>query len=244
MAANAPRTGKFRKSIMNAEQVNLNPLPQSETSALPPEQALSALIDGELDAVHFEGLLATAHAETEALASWHSYLVIGDVLRGASIVTSSQPPGDFLADIRERLQAETTIAAVSTSGGLSPVHVQQTVPVGVSAANDAIFRWKLVAGCASLAAVMAVSWSVLSGSPTGTAGASPQFAAAPAISVPPTSPVTSPGTAVVVNTGQGTLIRDARLEELLAEHRQNAGMSALQMPTGFIRNATYDAAGR
>jgi sigma-E factor negative regulatory protein RseA len=40
------------------------------------------------------------------------------------------------------------------------------------------------------------------------------------------------------------VIRDAQLEALLAEHRQHGGMSALQTPTGFIRNATYDAAGR
>jgi sigma-E factor negative regulatory protein RseA len=49
---------------------------------------------------------------------------------------------------------------------------------------------------------------------------------------------------VAVSTGQGVVIRDARLEELLAEHRQHGGMSALQMPTGFIRGATYDASDR
>ena len=58
-------------------------------------------------------------------------------------------------------------------------------------------------------------------------------ASAPAIAAP-----------VAVNTGQGVVIRDAQLEALLAEHRQHGGMSALQMPSGFIRNATYEAAGR
>jgi sigma-E factor negative regulatory protein RseA len=47
---------------------------------------------------------------------------------------------------------------------------------------------------------------------------------------------------VAVSTGQGILIRDARLEQMLAEHRQYGGMSALQMPAGFLRNATYDTA--
>jgi sigma-E factor negative regulatory protein RseA len=47
---------------------------------------------------------------------------------------------------------------------------------------------------------------------------------------------------VVVQTAQGQVLRDVRLEELLAEHRQYGGMSALQMPAGFLRNATYDAA--
>ncbi|MBC7954750.1 MAG: hypothetical protein H7Y33_02615 [Cytophagales bacterium] len=56
----------------------------------------------------------------------------------------------------------------------------------------------------------------------------------------------APSTAspVVVSTDRGVLIRDAQLEALLAEHRQHGGMSALQMPSGFIRNATYDAGGR
>lgn len=230
---------------MNAAQVNLNPQPQQETGAIPPEHALSALIDGELDVAHVDGLLATVHSETDALATWHSYLVIGDVLRGAGVVTTVQPPGDFLAGIRERLQSEARPLTLSTSGGL-PAHTH-AVPMRAPAANDALFRWKLVAGLASLAAVMAVSWSVLSGAPSGAGGASPQLAVAPATAptpAPTATVATAPSTAVVVNTGQGPLIRDARLEELLAEHRQNAGMSALQMPTGFIRNATYDAAGR
>jgi sigma-E factor negative regulatory protein RseA len=51
-------------------------------------------------------------------------------------------------------------------------------------------------------------------------------------------------TAVVVNTPQGAVIRDTQLEALMAEHRQHGGMSALQMPAGFLRNATYDATGR
>lgn len=233
---------------MNVAQVNLNPLSQQETGAIPPEHVLSALIDGELDAAHVDGLLATVHSETDALANWHSYLVIGDVLRGAGVVTTAQPPGDFLAGIRERLRSEATPTTLPKSGAWTPIHEPKTVPTRAPAANDSLFRWKLVAGFASLAAVMAVSWSVLSGAPPGAGGgASPQLAAAPAAvasPAPAAAVATTPSTAVVVNTGQGPLIRDARLEELLAEHRQNAGMSALQMPTGFIRNATYDAAGR
>lgn len=232
---------------MNAAQVNLNPLSRQETDAIPPELALSALIDGELEVAHVDGLLTIAHRETDVLANWHSYLLIGDVLRGAGVVTAARPPGDFLAGIRERLQSEATPLTQPTLGGLTPVHAPHAVPTRAPAANDPLFRWKLVAGFASLAAVMAVSWTVLSGAPSGAGGASPQLAAAPAAAespAPAPTIATAPSTAVVVNTGQGPLIRDARLEELLAEHRQNAGMSALQMPTGFLRNATYDAAGR
>jgi sigma-E factor negative regulatory protein RseA len=111
--------------------------------------------------------------------------------------------------------------------------------VRAPAANDAVFRWKLLAGAASLAAVMAVSWSVLSGAPAGAGGsAGPQLA----LMQPAPEAAGNLPSAVLVSTPQGPVIRDARLEQLLAEHRQYGGMSALQMPAGFLRDATFDAA--
>lgn len=234
---------------MNAAQVNLNLRSQKEIDPVAPDQVLSALVDGEVDGVLLDGLLAADDGGAQVLSSWHAYQVIGDVLRGNRVVAPAQAPGDFLAGVRERLRSEAApvpVVPVVSDGRL--VQPPPSSLVRVPAANDAVFRWKLVAGAASLAAVMAVSWTVLSGAPSGAGGVpGPQLASAPVatqaavtvgtVAVPPSS-------AVVVNTGQGPLIRDARLEELLAEHRQNGGMSALQMPTGFIRNATYDAAGR
>jgi sigma-E factor negative regulatory protein RseA len=48
-----------------------------------------------------------------------------------------------------------------------------------------------------------------------------------------------PGT-VLAETQRGVMIRDARLDEFLAAHRQLGGASALQMPAGFLRNATFE----
>lgn len=235
---------------MNAAQVNWNLRSQKETDPVAPEQVLSTLVDGEVDGAMLDGLLVADEGGADVLASWHAYQVIGDVLRGNRVVVPAQAPGDFLAGIRGRLQSESVPSVQPVSGEKVPAQSPPASLVRVPAANDAVFRWKLVAGAASLAAVMAVSWTVLSGAPSGAGGvAGPQLASAPAPTqavVPATVEVAvvPPSSAVVVNTGQGPLIRDARLEELLAEHRQNGGMSALQMPTGFIRNATYDAAGR
>lgn len=234
---------------MNAAQVNSTPTAPKAAAPSLLDEALSALADGELDAEQLPGLFSTLdQRQPEAMASWHAYQLIGDVLRGEPPLASLVRPSDFLAGVRGRLEQEA-----------SPLHLMPRAnPKGETrylaapsapAANDAVFRWKLVAGLASLAAVMAVSWSVLSSTPRGVGGdASPQIAAVPAGSAPalPASTKSSDpaATAVVVNTGQGTLIRDARLEQLLAEHRQNGGMSALQNPTGFIRNATYESEGR
>jgi len=233
---------------MNAAQVSSNPGSREKTDLIAPEQLVSALVDGEVDAGQLAGMFTAERDRDELLGSWHAYQVIGDVLRGEGAAAPSRAPVDFLAGVRERLRSETVPAAEPAQDRHLRTPAQSVTQVGGAAANDAVFRWKLVAGFASLAAVMAVSWSVLSGAPPSAGGsAAPQLAAVPALPEAPASVVANvsePSSAVVVNTGQGPLIRDARLEELLAEHRQHGSMSALQMPTGFIRNATYDAAGR
>jgi sigma-E factor negative regulatory protein RseA len=75
-------------------------------------------------------------------------------------------------------------------------------------------------------AVAALGWSWISGSP-GEAQLA-RVAPTPATDVPQ-APV---------------MIRDARLDELLAAHRQSGGASALQMPSGFLRNATFEGPAR
>lgn len=232
---------------MNAAQDKLNARSPRESDLAVPAEMLSALVDGEVDTTQLHGLFAAEESSAEILGNWHAYQLIGEVLRGSGEVVATRSPDDFLAGLRQHLRSESSPVAPR----LEPVVLDRPAAalVRTSVANDAVFRWKLVAGVASLAAVMAVSWTVLGGAPAGVQGSggaqlaltpAPTETQAPAVAVNEVLP----SNAVVVSTGQGTLIRDARLEELLAEHRQNGSMSALQMPTGFIRNATYDAAGR
>lgn len=237
---------------MNAAQ-HQNHLPGENavalTNGLGNELALSALADGEISAAELGALLSSFQVAGETLADWHAYQVIGDVLRGHEDPINSKPTNDFLAAVRRGLQTQ-GIEAPATPLRPAQVAAVRAESRTSEAANDAVFRWKLVAGFASLAAVMAVSWSVLVGS----GGAQDGAAGAQLASTSPrTDPMhmllsTTAAAAAVpspaLNTDRGVLIRDAQLEALLAEHRQHAGMSALQMPSGFIRNATYDAAGR
>lgn len=240
---------------MNAEQHH-SPL-AGENAAGPSmvfcaDQALSALADGEISAAELDRLLATLESPAEAFSNWHAYQVVGAVLRANENPTGERQAGDFLAAVRTRLET----CAIEPMA-VPFLAVTAAVPaLGRSqAANDAEFRWKLVAGFASLAAVMAVSWNLITGSGSGSDGAAgAQLASAPpaalSVSTAQKPAATGGGAAlpaaapVVVSTGQGPVIRDAQLEALLAEHRQHGGMSALQMPSGFIRNATYEAAGR
>lgn len=207
---------------------------------------LSALVDGEIAADELDGVLAEYRLRGELRAAWHTYQVIGDVLRASAPALSVQAPQAFLAGIHARLQAE-TVSLAPSSPPLEAVPAPVPVLAGHAralAANDAVFRWKLVAGLASLAAVMAVGWTVLGSAPGGNGiGAQlalmgPPSAPGGTAAVEALAPAANP---VLVNTAQGPVIRDAGLEALLAEHRQYGGMSALQMPAGFLRNATYDA---
>ena len=192
-------------------------------------EQLSALVDGELGADAASALWQEDGAEV--CAAWARYQVIGDALRGSA---SQAADGARVAAIMQRVRQE---RAIATPAPVVPVVVAVN---RAEAANDAVFRWKMVAGFASLAAVVAVAWNMAGvGGASGAAGPQlaqlpPQVApvaAAPAAAVPPP---------VVVAGEQGPVLRDPRLEELMAAHRQAGGMSALQMPAGFLRNAAFD----
>ncbi len=217
----------------------MNNLANTPTDPLTRE-LLSALADGELTGTEFAvALEACQHDGDAAFASWSSYHLIGDVLRSpASGLRAADAP--FLARFNQLLNQPLggqTYAQDSKaySTGLEPV-AQKIQPTMVSApdrraaSNDGSFRWKLVAGFASLAAVASVAWNISGlSSPASTA----QLAQAQL-----------PLQQVLVASPQGPVLRDARLEELLAAHRQLGGRSALQEPSGFLRNATFENDGR
>jgi sigma-E factor negative regulatory protein RseA len=212
---------------MNTAHSNAHTNGSSTSSAEARGLVMSAFIDNELSLGELDTVLDAYADDADTRTSWQAYHLIGDVLRGSVVpVLPARSAPDFVAAISERLRAE----SIAPLPSLAPIaHVRGP------AANDSVFRWKLVAGLASLAAVVAVSWTLISGAGV-PAPAGAQLALASGPSTQPSS------VAVVVQTAQGQVLRDARLEELLAEHRQYGGMSALQMPAGFLRNATYDAA--
>lgn len=206
------------------------------------DERLSALLDGELSMVELDDWLLAQDADGAVQTACRRYQLIGQVMRAEPLVVEPTSPQDFLAGVRARLSS-------APASAMAPSPAQPAAqPRGV-AANDAVFRWKLVAGVASLAAVMAVSWSVLGGAPGPAGGVTPgpQMAQVPSGALGgalPGSGQANPGAAsatLVVNTERGPVLRDPRLEELLAEHRQYGGVSALQMPAGFLRDATHQS---
>lgn len=197
------------------------------------KEMVSALADGQLDAGQAAICLAAVARDETAIQAWQSYILIGEVLRSAErgALPSSTA---FLRRVTQRLSSEVVAAPPPV------VHAPVAEPAKVTArqlrspaANDGVFRWKLVAGLASLAAVAAVGWSVLGLGAMGSQAS--RLAASPA----------GKGAPVMLAGGErGVMIRDARLDELLAAHQQLGGATALQTPSGFLRNATFDSPAR
>lgn len=199
-------------------------------------ERVSALMDGQLRSQEFAHAVLAACDDADAQETWDTYHLIGDVLRvGAAAHVHAAP--DFVARVQARLQAE-GVATAPVAEGISQrpdAGVVQPMPSRQPAANTDSFRWKMVAGFASLAAVAAIGWN--SASTVWAPATAPQLAQAP-------QAVASSLVAVAVpSMGQGggaVMLRDPQLDDILAAHKQQGGSSALQMPAGFLRNATFE----
>jgi sigma-E factor negative regulatory protein RseA len=193
------------------------------------QEMISALADGQLRGEALERVIRTVATDAQARNAWHTYHLIGDVLRSGNLPTGTAP-ATFLAGFQVRLEREQARERREEVASAPLMQVVQAVPSSSEAANDSSFRWKLVAGVASLAAVAAIGWTaagdMLRGQSPQMAGAAPQGVTASA-------------------ERPAIMIRDPRLDEMLAAHRQlGGGASALQSPAGFLRNATFEGPAR
>ena len=196
------------------------------------KELLSALADGQLEDEDFVAALQACQDDQSAqsaLASWNTYHLIGEVLRSPALVVCGADLA-FVSQLNQRLAQESLIMAAPRSSDLESAGRIREAAVSEfnhrgPASNDGMFRWKLVAGLASLAAVFTIAWHA---SGLSVSGSAPQLAQA------------SEPLQLVVASPQGPVVRDARLEELLAAHKQFAGTSALQEPSGFLRQATFE----
>lgn len=203
-------------------------------------EQISALADGQLQGDAFAQAMACA-GDDDGLATWQLYHLVGDVMRSNELARADGS-NQLLSRLREQMAQEPAVQrpeALAAQPGLDVV-AQAELP----AANASVFRWKMVAGVASLAAVAAIGWSSVGALQGGRGAAGPQLASAgapvvQAVQAPQGLPPSAPMVAVVENEGQQVMIRDPRLDELLAAHKQFGSTSALQMPAGFLRNATF-----
>lgn len=187
------------------------------------QERVSALADGHLAQADIASLMQEMQTHPELVNQWHHYHVIGDVLRSEDLAVGADDL-DFVLRLQKRLELEPAVQR--------PVASQETVGTPGVSANASVFRWQWVSGLAAmvLAAVVGVGvW----GWPFG----QQQQMAADA-----TQAVTVQGLAATGETQ--VMLRDPQLDALLQAHQQLGGHSALQMPAGFLRNATFERASR
>lgn len=187
------------------------------------KQLVSALADGQLSGEALARGLQVLAEDPEAREAWQAYHLIGDVLRHPELAASTPSP-DFMGRLAQRL-AQEPLPVVAAAPAVAAVAVNPPA----EAANDGVFRWKLVAGLASVVAMGAVAWIVAG---TGTANPSSSLARGPG------------ATTVVTGGAQGPMLRDPRLDELLKAHRQLGDATALQAPAGGLHNAVFEPASR
>ena len=206
-------------------------------------EQLSALMDGQLQGEDWLQALRCAE-QKEGRATWLAYHVVGDALRSTELAAHGASSSAFLARFQQRLAQEPLPAAQ-----LKEATLQQVVAVPDKAdralpqsANASVFRWKMVAGLASLAVVASVGWNSFERLQLQGAPGQQLAAAGSARPVPAQVPAQQGGGVAASAEGSSpTMLRDPRLDELLAAHRQFGSTTALQMPAGFLRNATFEA---
>ena len=209
--------------------------------AVKSRELISALADGELDGQEFARAVDWIGHDDDARRTWHAYHLVGDVLRAGDAMTNGHE-AEFLDRLKLRLAQEKPLVSgivAIDSIAIEPLFTgagsQKDLNNG--AANDDRFHWKWVAGLASVLAVASIGLLVSRGwDEQRTSG---QLAQA-AVQVQQAQ-VASP---VVVGGESQVMIRDLQLDALLSAHKQFGGTSALQVPTGFLRNATFEGAAR
>lgn len=196
------------------------------------------LVDGRVTDADGAQALQAVLSDPQNLQTWHSYHVIGDVLRSPELAPRNDDFA-FLAKLELRLAQEPARPQLMTSSSAGHVNAplaeqSMVADTGRPVANAAVFRWKLLAGLASMAFVGVLGANVWTQTSAGKnaqmAARSPDPAAAPMV--------------VATQSNAGTMIRDPRLDELMAAHRQLGGHSALQVPAEFLRNATFEGSNR
>lgn len=188
-----------------------SPMP-STTASSSSRELMSALADGEGDA---QAAARRWADDADARQAWHTYHLIGDVLRSDDLAVVPGRDAEFLARLRVRLAAEPPIVA--------------PLPAAALPAARARRRWMapaaVAAGFMAVAGVLVMTRAI---GPLGEGGV--PLAAAPASQVLPSGAIVVPVVAGAAATdapapvANGQLIRDARLDQYLRAHRGSPGV--------------------
>ena len=198
----------------------------------PNAEMVSLLMDGQLTGDAFSRAMAQLHNSDDARQTWDHYHLVGEVMRSGHDHARAHDAA-FVQRLRRNLaQSDEKLIAVKAL----PISAGSKIHPELPATNDS--WWRRVAGLASIAVVGVLSWQayLLVGPAAGTSAVAQLAKSKSVLSAPPPADLVLQASA----DGSATMIRDPRLDALLQAHRQFGGTSALQMPSGFLRNATFE----
>lgn len=183
---------------------------------------VSALMDGAMTGIDASELLAAVVRSDEALANWHHYHLIGDIIRSEDLAPSAS----------ELNFADRVMDAISVqSADLQPLGVGAVASAGHPSANTG--RWRVaLAGTVGIGVL-----ALLLAEPLG-----PRFFGntVQPVTAHARPDVVAPAVSLALEEERPVMARDPELDALLSAHQQMGGHSALQTPLGFLRNATFD----
>lgn len=188
-------------------------------------------MDGELQGSEREATIVALLGDQDAKQVWHAYHWVGDALRSEELAAGAQDL-QFLAKLEKRLSQETRVSIVELPEKAVVLPVDKKHH---TSANSDSFRWRMAAGGAVTVALAVLAVFVVQLN---------SWQANVPLAVPMAAAPQKPQNPVTDTVAADVMIRDPRLDQLLSAHQQLGGHSALQMPSGFLRNATYDAKGR
>lgn len=219
----------------------------------PSLEEVSALVDGELDDSAVARACATWRDDAAVRESWHTWHLIGDVLRSEDLAAPAGHDSDFLAALRARLADEPVVLAPAAAAPVArPAPAYEPAVANGAAAVRRNWRTPaaVAAGFAVVASVLVATRLPTAPSPgvmpsdtlmaqdvrDAGAGRATLAGNVEAGSVPalPRQAAFTPDGQVVLD---GRLIRDARIDEYLAAHKKFGGSSGPGGPSGFLRNA-------
>jgi sigma-E factor negative regulatory protein RseA len=205
----------MKNSMTNESLKKLNELQTAQ---------ISDLADGQLRGDAFAQAMTLMNDNSHARAHWHSLHLVGDVLR-AKELASCVKDAEFLNTFRAKLSMEPNLADVAPVN-LPRLHVVSHSPKSTPA-NEPFFSWKWAAGLSALAASVVLGLNLI-----GTT------AVAPSVTGSQLAQTTVP---ISVDGQTAVMLRNPQLDALIAAHNQVGGSSAFQMPSGFLRSATFNA---
>lgn len=198
---------------------------QQDDESLARRAVLSALMDGDAQAA--DAACAAWRGDPGARQDWHTYHLIGDVLRSDEHRADPARDADFLGRLRERLADEPVVLAPTPVSGAQYAKSRRRRGWALSGA--------VAAGFAAVAGVMVV---MRAPEPGAAGGAT--LAAGPGSMVVQAG-ASSVGASAIVQGAwpeQATLIRNSELDRYLAAHRQYSTSSSLALPGGAVRSVS------